>query len=62
MDIEKLVKISKNMSGRDIKEKLLKTALHHAIANENTIIDMGDIEYALKSSKIKINDVKGMFE
>ena len=62
LDIEKLVKISKNMSGRDIKEKILKTALHHAIANEKTIIDMDDIEYALKSSKIKINDVKGMFE
>ena len=62
LDIDKLVKLSKNMSGRDIKEKILKTALHHAIANDKTIIDMDDVEYALKSTKIKINDIKGMFE
>ena len=34
LNIEKLVKISKNMSGRDIKEKILKTALHHAISHD----------------------------
>ena len=62
LDLEKLVKISKNMSGRDIKEKILKTALHHAIANDKDTIDMRDIDYALTSSKIKITDVKGMFE
>jgi AAA family ATPase len=61
-DIEKLVKLSKNMSGRDIKEKILKTALHHAIANDKDLVDMEDIDYAFKSSKIKINTVKGMFE
>ena len=62
LDINKLVKISKNMSGRDIKEKILKTALHHAISMDKNAIDMADIEYALNASKIKINDVKGMFE
>ena len=62
LDIEKLVKVSKNMSGRDIKEKILKTALHHAIANDKDCIDMSDIDYALNASKIKANDVKGMFE
>ena len=62
LDINKLVKVSKNMSGRDIKEKILKTALHNAIANDNTVVDMSDIDYALKSSKVKISDVKGMFE
>lgn len=62
LDLERLVKISKNMSGRDIKEKILKTALHHAIANDKDTIDMKDIDYALTSSKIKISDVKGMFE
>lgn len=61
-DIDKLVKLSKNMSGRDIKEKILKTALHHAIANDKDIVDMKDIDYAVKSSKIKTNTVKGMFE
>lgn len=62
LEIDKLVKVSKNMSGRDIKEKILKTSLHHAIANDKAIMDMDDIDYALKSSKIKISDVKGMFE
>lgn len=62
LNIEKLVKISKNMSGRDIKEKILKTALHHAISHEKEIVDMKDIEYALKASKIKNSEVKGMFE
>ena len=61
-DIDKLVKLSKNMSGRDIKEKILKTALHHAIANDKDIVDMKDIDYAVKSSKIKTSTVKGMFE
>lgn len=61
-DLEKLVKLSKNMSGRDIKEKILKTALHHAISDDKSIVDMSDIEYALKNSKVKISEVKGMFE
>ena len=61
-DLEKLVKISKNMSGRDIKEKILKTALHHAIANDKDIVDMSDIDYALNSNRVKVNDIKGMFE
>ncbi|MDL2246475.1 AAA family ATPase [Methanobrevibacter sp. OttesenSCG-928-K11] len=61
-NIEKLVKITKNMSGRDIKEKILKTALHHGISNDKQIIDMKDIEFALKSAKHKNNDVEGMHE
>lgn len=62
LDIEKLVKLSKNMSGRDIKEKILKTALHHAIANDKDIVDMSDIDYAFESSKIRTENIKGMFE
>lgn len=62
LNIEKLVKISKNMSGRDIKEKILKTALHHAISHDKEIVDKKDVEYALKASKIKNSEVKGMFE
>lgn len=55
--------MSKNMSGRDIKQKILKTALHHAFSQEKTEIDMKDIEYAFKQSKIKIkNEVKDMYE
>lgn len=62
LDLEKIVKITKGLSGRDIKEKILKTALHNAISNDSEIITMKDIDYALKSMKIKNLDVKGMFE
>ena len=62
LNLNKLVKMTKGMSGRDIKEKILKTSLHNAIANDHNIITMKDIEYSLKSNKIKDRDVKGMFE
>lgn len=62
LDMNKLVKLTKNMSGRDIKEKILKTALHNAIANDKNTLDMDNIDYAIKSAKIKNTDVKGMFE
>lgn len=62
LDLSKLVKVTKGQSGRDIKEKILKTALHNAISNDNDIVTMKNIEYALNASKIKNNDVKGMFE
>lgn len=62
LDMTKLIKITKGMSGRDIKEKILKTALHNAIANDSDTINMENIDYAIKSSKIKNTDVKGMFE
>ena len=61
-DLEKVVKLSKGMSGRDIKEKLLKTALHHAISNDKTSVTMKDIEYALTTNKHKIDKVNGMFQ
>ena len=62
LDLAKLIKVTKGQSGRDIKEKILKTALHNAISNDSDIITMKNIEYALNASKIKNNDVKGMFE
>lgn len=62
LDLEKIVKLTKGLSGRDIKEKILKTALHNAISSDSEIITMTNIDYALKSSKIKNIDVKGMFE
>lgn len=61
-NINQLIKLTKNMSGRDIKEKILKTSLHHAISEDKNIVDMDDINYALKVSKINKNEVKGMFE
>ncbi|MBR4448054.1 AAA family ATPase [Methanobrevibacter sp.] len=62
LDLEKIVKITKGLSGRDIKEKILKTSLHNAISNDSEIITMENIEYALNNIKIKNTDVKGMFE
>ena len=62
LDLNKLIKVTKGLSGRDIKEKVLKTALHNAIANDDSIIRMQNIDYALDSTKIKNSDVKGMFE
>ena len=61
-DIEKLVKLTKRMSGRDIKEKLLKTALHNAIINDKQTVDMDDIAFALNLNRYKKQEVKGMFE
>lgn len=62
LDLEKIVKLTKGLSGRDMKEKILKTALHNAIANDSEKITMTNINYAIQSSKIKNTDVKGMFE
>lgn len=62
LDLEKIVKLTKGLSGRDIKEKILKTSLHNAISTDSDIITMENIEYALNSFKIKNSDVKGMFE
>ena len=56
LDLNKIVKLTKGLSGRDIKEKILKTALHNAIANDQETITMKNIEYSLHSSKIKNNE------
>lgn len=63
LDIDKIVKYTKGMSGRDLKEKILKTAVHHGIAHDKKKIDMLDINHALKQSKKKtVNEVKDMYE
>ena len=62
LDIEKLVKLSKRMSGRDIKEKILKAALHNAIINDEEKVTMDDVYFALELNKYKKEEVKGMFE
>ena len=62
LDVEKLVKLSKRMSGRDIKEKILKTALHNAIINDKETVTMDDVYFALDLNKYKKEEIKGMFE
>ncbi|GAB6055115.1 AAA family ATPase [Methanobacterium alkalithermotolerans] len=57
----KLAQSSKGMSGRDIKEKLLKTALHKAISEDKSTVDREDIEYALKNYQTEKNEPKNMF-
>ena len=62
LDVEKLVKLTKRMSGRDIKDKILKNALHNAIINDHDTVTMEDIDFALKVTEVKKDEVKGMFE
>ncbi len=62
LNVEKIVKLTKRMSGRDIKDKILKNALHNAIINDHGTVTMEDIDFALKVTKVKKDEVKGMFE
>lgn len=61
VNCEKLAKISKGMSGRDLKEKLLKSALHKAISEDKPKVTKEDIDYALKNYESKKDEPKGMF-
>ena len=62
VSVEKLAKVSEGMSGRDIKEKFLKSALHKALYEEKEEITMTHFDQALKSFKsIKNNPPKYMF-
>ena len=60
-DLDKLVNQTKGMSGRDIKEKVLKASLHNAISNDDKIITSKNIDYCLKTLKNKNQKVEGMF-
>ena len=62
LNVEKIVKLTKRMSGRDIKDKILKNALHNAIINDHDTVTMEDIDFALKVTKVKKDEGKGMFE
>ena len=56
-----LAEMSKGMSGRDIKEKLLKSALHRALYDDEEKISLKHFEYALNSYKSQSNPPKHMF-
>ena len=58
--VDKLVKLTRGMSGRDIKERVLKTALHRAIAEDNASVRPEHIEYALKERTVS-GEPKHMF-
>jgi len=61
VDIERLVNHTKGMSGRDIKDRLLKTSLHKAISDDKNQVTWEHFEYALKLNQKEKNEPKGMF-
>lgn len=61
VNIKKLASATKGLSGRDIKEKVLKTALHKAISNDDNAVNWEHMEYALKLYKKEKNEPKHMF-
>ncbi|OQD58749.1 putative ATPase [Methanobrevibacter arboriphilus JCM 13429 = DSM 1125] len=58
---KKLAQMSKGMSGRDIKEKLLKSALHRALYDDKEKIELKHFEEGLNSYKSKNDNSKNMF-
>ncbi len=60
-DMENLVKKTQGLSGRDLKEKILKTALHHALSNDEEVITEIDIDYALTEHKKEFSSPDKMF-
>jgi AAA family ATPase len=61
VNIERLANETKGLSGRDIKERVLKTALHKAISNDDSCLTWEHMEYALKLHKKEKNEPKHMF-
>jgi AAA family ATPase len=61
VDVKKLARLSKGMSGRDIKDRLLKVALHRTISEDRTSITWEDFQHALKHHDKEKNEPKGMF-
>jgi len=61
VDARKLSKCTKGMSGRDLKDKILKVALHKAISEDKDILEWEHVKYALKQYKQKKNEPKEMF-
>lgn len=60
-DVRKLEQLSKGMSGRDIKDRLLKVALHKAISEDQDVVTWENFQYALKHHEKEKNEPKNMF-
>lgn len=60
-DLKKLISPTKGMSGRDIKDRVLKVALHKAIYEDEEVVNWDHIQYALKQIKNDKSEPKGMF-
>lgn len=61
INLDKLAKCTKGMSGRDLKDRILKVALHKAIYEDTENVTWKHIQYALKQHKTKQNQPKNMF-
>ena len=57
-DVNTLVEKTEGFSGRDLKEKILKTALHQAISQSCDEITEEHIEYAIKESKKEVKTIE----
>ncbi len=60
-ELDNLVKRTKGFSGRDLREKILKTALHHALSIDEDVITQVDIDYALTEHKKEFSSPDKMF-
>lgn len=60
-NLDKLVCETKNLSGRDMKEKILKTALHRALCDSRDVINDEDISYALDEIRKEVKHSDKMF-
>lgn len=60
-DTEGFVEKTNGFSGRDIKEKVLKTALHKAISESSDVICDEDIDYAIRESHKEFVKADAMF-
>lgn len=60
-DLSRLLNPTKGLTGRDIKDRVLKVALHKAIYEDKDIITWEHVKYALKQIKNDKNEPKGMF-
>ncbi|ADG13563.1 AAA family ATPase [Methanocaldococcus infernus] len=56
-NLKEFVEKTKGFSGRDIKEKLLKPALHRAILEDREYVSKEDLEWALKKAKKEFKEV-----
>jgi AAA family ATPase len=61
INVGKLAHLSKGMSGRDIKDRLLKVALHKAISEDQDSVTWENFQYALKHHEKEKNEPKDMF-
>lgn len=60
-DLKEYVKKTEGFSGRDLKDKLLKVALHKAILEDSSVITSRHLEEAFKSMPKKPSPPKEMF-